>query len=109
VKKKAKSVDTKIDELTKVVVGGFSDLRKEMRGVRTELGEVRDELKGDIANLHNEMKEDMTGLRDEFKADMKFLRGDIDIMLDRHIGTFRKDYDDLAMRVKKLEQLVLTR
>ena len=35
------------------------------------------------------------------------LRGDIDIMLDRHIGTFRKDYDDLAARVKRLEQLVL--
>jgi len=28
-------------------------------------------------------------------------------MLDRHIGTFRKDYDDLAARVKRLEQLVL--
>ena len=35
------------------------------------------------------------------------LRGDIDIMLDRHIGTFRKDYDELAARVKRLEQLVL--
>ena len=31
----------------------------------------------------------------------------VDVMLDRHIGTFRKDYDDLAGRVKRLEQLVL--
>ena len=102
-KKREKSIDAKIDELTQTVAGGFAELRKEVRGVRNELSEVHDELKGDIADLHN----DMTGFRDEFKGDMKFLRGDIDIMLDRHIGTFRKDYDDLAARVKKLEQLVL--
>lgn len=103
-KKKEKDIDTKIDELAQTVASGFAGLRKEIRGVRSDLGEVHDELKGDIANLHNDIGE----LRDEFKADMKFLRGDIDIMLDRHIGTFRKDYDELAARVKKLEQLVLT-
>jgi hypothetical protein len=41
------------------------------------------------------------------RADLLHLRGDIDIMLDRHIATFRKDYDELAARVKHLEQLVL--
>jgi hypothetical protein len=46
-------------------------------------------------------------IRNEFKEDLVRLRGDIDIMLDRHIGTFRKDYDELAARVKRLEQLVL--
>ena len=69
-KKKEKDVDTKIDELARMVASGFTD-------------------------VHSEIHE----LRDEFKADMKFLRGDIDIMLDRHIGTFRKDYDELAARV----------
>jgi hypothetical protein len=53
------------------------------------------------------LKADLADLREEFKGDMIRLRGDIDIMLDRHIGTFRKDYDDLANRVKRLEQLVL--
>jgi len=52
-------------------------------------------------------KADLAELREEFKADMSHLRGDIDIMLDRHIGTFRKDYDDLAPRKNGLEQLVL--
>lgn len=75
--KKKKDIDEKIDELAQMVAGGFSETQNEIR-------EVRDELKGD----------------------MKFLRGDIDIMLDKHIGTFRKDYDDLARRVKKLEQRV---
>ncbi len=82
-KKKEKSVDAKIDELAGMVAQGFTDTQKEMR-------------------------DGLADLRDEFKSDMKFLRGDIDIMLDRHIGTFRKDYDELAARVKKLEQLVLT-
>ena len=83
-KKKEKNVDVKIDELARMVAQGFTDTQKEMH-------------------------EGFADLRSEFKGDMKFLRGDIDIMLDRHIGTFRKDYDDLAARVKKLEQLVLTR
>jgi len=77
-----KNIDTKIDELARMVAQGFTDTQKETRDGLAEL-------------------------QGEFKADMKFLRGDIDIMLDRHIGTFRKDYDDLAARVKKLEQLVL--
>ena len=53
------------------------------------------------------LKADLADLREEFKGDMIRLRGDIDIMLDRHIGTFRKDYDELAAGVKRLEQLVL--
>jgi hypothetical protein len=66
------------------------------RGARHEFKAVRQEFKADLADL-----------REEFKGDMIRLRGDIDIMLDRHIGTFRKDYDELAERVKRLEQLVL--
>lgn len=89
-KKKEKDMDTKIDELARMVASGFSETQKEMRDGMTDL------------------RDEMTDMRAEFRADMKFLRGDIDIMLDRHIGTFRKDYDELAARVKKLEQLVLT-
>lgn len=88
--KNGKDTDTKIDELARMVASGFTETQKETRD--------------GMADLHGEM----TDLRAEIKADMKFLRGDIDIMLDRHIGTFRRDYDELAARVKKLEQLVLT-
>lgn len=48
-------------------------------------------------------------MREEIHQENIKLRGDIDIMLDRHVGTFRKDYDELASRVKKLEELVLTK
>jgi SMC interacting uncharacterized protein involved in chromosome segregation len=77
---KGKDVDAKIDELAQMVASGFTE-------TQNEIHEIRDELKGD----------------------MKFLRGDIDIMLDKHIGTFRKDYDELTRRVKKLEQAVFAR
>jgi hypothetical protein len=76
------NIETKIDDLAGMVARGFTEVRAEMK----ELGEE---------------------LRSEFKAEMTHLRGDIDIMLDRHIGTFRKDFDELAARVKRLEQLVL--
>lgn len=79
---KEEGTDTKIDELARMVATGFTDTQKEMR-------------------------DGMAELRTEFKGDIAHLRADIDIMLDRHIGTFRKDYDDLATRVKKLEQHIL--
>jgi hypothetical protein len=52
---------------------------------------------------------ELAALRAEMatKDDLAHLKGDIDIMLDRHISTFRKDYDELAARVKRLEALVL--
>ena len=40
------------------------------------------------------------------KGDLTSLRNDIDIMLSRHIGTFRKDYDELASRVKRIEEAI---
>jgi hypothetical protein len=85
---KDKDIEAKIDDLAQMVARGFTEIRREM-ATKQDLADLRDEL------------------RDEFKADMGRLRGDIDIMLDRHIGTFRKDYDELAARVKRLEQLVL--
>jgi hypothetical protein len=51
-------------------------------------------------------KEDLAELRSELKADMERLRGDLDIMLDKHIGIFRKDFDELAARVKRLEMAI---
>jgi hypothetical protein len=61
-----------------------------------------DDLAQMVARGFMEIREDMAT-----KEDLVHLRGDIDIMLDRHIGTFHKDYDELAARVKRLEQLVL--
>ncbi|MEK7511154.1 MAG: hypothetical protein AAB582_02880 [Patescibacteria group bacterium] len=70
-----------------------------------------DELAGMIAQGFTELKQEIVEVRDVMatKSDLAHLRGDIDIMLDRHIGTFRRDYDELAARVKKLEEAVLAK
>jgi hypothetical protein len=88
---KDKDIEAKIDDLAEMVARGFTEVRGEMHDIREDMA----------------TKADLADLREEFKGDMIRLRGDIDIMLDRHIGTFRKDYDELAERVKRLEQLVL--
>ena len=82
-------IETKIDDLASMVARGFTENREDFKVVRDEMREMGDE-------LHT-----------EFKAEMNRLRGDFDIMLDKHIGVFRKDFDELAARVKRLEQLVL--
>jgi hypothetical protein len=81
---KDKDVEGKIDDLAQMVARGFTEIREDM-ATKADLAELREGFKGDMVRLHS----------------------DIDIMLDRHIGTFRKDYDELAARVKRLEQLVL--
>lgn len=90
---KGKDIDTKIDELAQMVAGGFSEVHEDMQHFESRIGSRIETIEKTYTT----------------KDDLVRLRGDIDIMLDRHIGTFRKDYDDLAMRVKKLEQLVLER
>ena len=65
------------------------------------------DIEAKIDDLAQMVARGFTEVRGEFKEDLFRLRGDIDIMLDRHIGTFRKDYYELAGRVKRLEQLVL--
>ena len=68
-----------------------------------------DDLAQMVANGFQEARDEMHQLRDEMHQENVRLRGDIDIMLDRHVGTFRKDYDELAGRVKRPEELVLTK
>jgi polyhydroxyalkanoate synthesis regulator phasin len=82
-------IEAKIDDLARMVADGFTEVRAEFKTVRAEMQEMGDEL------------------RSEFKSEMARLRGDLDIMLDKHIGVFRKDFDELAARVKRLEALVL--
>ncbi|MDO8408002.1 MAG: hypothetical protein Q7S95_02070 [bacterium] len=94
---KGKDIDTKVDELAQMVARGFMELQK---GMKEEFANVR----ADMAT-----KEELEELRQEMatKEDLTQLKGDFDIMLDKHIGIFRKDYDNLARRTKDLEVAVL--
>jgi len=98
-----KTLDTKIDELAQVVSTlsqtvekGFADMQKEIGSVRTDLTKEIEDLAQMTARGFIEMEENR-------KRDLVQLRGDVDVMLDKHIGEFRKDHDALAARVKDLE------
>lgn len=91
--KRKKDIDTKIDELAQMVAGGFSETHDDIGRVELRVERIEEKVESIEKNYLIE-------------ADLIRLRGDVDIMLDKHIGTFRKDYDDLAMRVKKLERRV---
>lgn len=73
--------------LARMVADGFADTANQIHEVRQ-----------DVSNLRAEMKADMAS-----KEDIASLRNEIDLMLDRHIGTFRKDYDELSARVKRID------
>ena len=86
-------IEGKIDDLARMVADGFTEVRAEFKAVRAEMATQED-----LAELRAEMAT---------KQDLAHLKGDLDIMLDKHIGVFRKDFDELAARVKRLEALVL--
>jgi hypothetical protein len=85
-----KEVEAKIDDLARMIADGFTEIRGELKELREEMA----------------TKDDLAELRSELKANMERLRGDLDIMLDKHIGIFRKDFDELAARVKRLEMAI---
>ena len=51
--------------------------KADIANLRTEIAEVRTELKEDMANLRSELKEDMANLRAELKEDMANLRAEL--------------------------------
>ena len=82
--KTGKKKETTINNLAGMVARGFGRVDERFEQVDKKIESVRSDIKGDIVELLS----------------------DIDIMLSRHIGTFRRDYDDLAARVKKLEEKI---
>ena len=91
--KKIDAVSKSVEKLAQATARGFeqtvtkNDLREGLCG-------LRDEIKNTYAT------------KEELKSEIKNLKDDIEVMLGKYIGTFRKDFDDLAMRVKKLEEKI---
>ena len=84
-----KKKEDKIDKLARMVADGFSNVGTRIDTIESKIGSMESRMatKDDLANLCNE----------------------IDIMLDRHIGTFRRHYEELAARVKKIEEYIFPR
>lgn len=52
---------------------------------------------------HMATKTDLTTLRAELRVE---IRSDVDVLLDQHLQTYMRRYDELARRVKELEAFV---
>lgn len=80
-----------IDDLAVMVQRGFAET-----ATKRELNELRDEIRNNYVT------------KAELKLEIKNLKDDIEVMISKYIGTFRKDFDELANRVRKLEEKVFT-
>ena len=85
---KMEAIDEKFDELAAMIARGFAEtaLKSDLHAVEERLSVI---------------EENYTT-----KDDLRAFGKNVDIMLDKHIGIFRKDYDDLAGRTKNLEKAV---
>ncbi len=65
-----------IDELRSEIGELRSEMKADIGELRSEIGELRAEMKADIAGLRAEMKADIAELRAEMKADIAELRAE---------------------------------
>ena len=91
-----------IDRLGRMVADGFAKTatKAEVATIREEVTTIREE----VTTLREEMV-----TKKELQTVLTAFRSDIDFLFERHIGTFRRDYDELARRVKKIEEAVFRR
>ncbi|MEK7567859.1 MAG: hypothetical protein AAB513_02990 [Patescibacteria group bacterium] len=82
-----------IDDLAVMVAKGFSDVGGEIAEIKSTMA-TKDDLKNFVT-------------KSELKLEIKNLKDDIEVMVGKYIGSFRKDFDNLASRVRKLEEKVL--
>ena len=79
-KQNDKFKDITLEQLAHMVATGFAQMatKEDLQELRSEFGELRNEMHAGFAHLSIEM--------------------------EKHIGAFRKDYNSLTRRVKKLEE-----
>jgi hypothetical protein len=78
--------EEKIDDLARMVARGFREV----------------DIRFDKIEHRLEVVEENYATKDDLLA----LSKNVDLMFDKHIGIFRKDYDELAARTKNLEKAV---
>lgn len=81
-------LEQKLDSLAISIAKGF-----ERMATKDDLANLREEMatKDDLAN-------GLASLRQEIKSD-------VDVLLDQHLQTYMKRYDELAKRVKNIEEV----
>ena len=100
-----KHMEARIDRFDQRLTTGFGEVRKEIRGLRAEMGGLRSEVKAEVSDLRTEMGElraEMGGLRTEVKADIGDLRaemGGLRTEVKAAIGDLRAEMGGLRTEV----------
>ena len=70
---------TTVEERLSRLEGVYDHLasKADVAGVKTQIADLRTELKGDIAGVRTELKADIEGLRGELKGDIAGLRAEL--------------------------------
>jgi chromosome segregation ATPase len=74
--------------------------KADIANVRTEIADLRTELKEDMANLRAELKEDMANLRAELKEDMVNLRAELKEDMANLRAELKEDMANLRAELK---------
>lgn len=83
-------LEKKVDNLAIAVKKGFDAVNVHITDVEHQMADVEHRMA---------TKDDLRALREEIGQD-------VDITLDKHLQTYMHRYDDLAERVKRLEEKV---
>ena len=94
-----------MDKWQQGVQASLDAFKTEMSQIRSEIGELRGEVKADIAELRSEVKADIAELRSEVKADIAAVNVRLDKQAD-HIVEVRGQIAVLSERMARVEERV---
>ena len=92
----------KIDNLERLMSKGFGRTEKLINGLTSEIDLLAASTAREFTAIRKEYAT-KTMVKNDLEKLRKDIYGDINHLLDKHIGAFRKDYDSLAERRKTLE------
>jgi hypothetical protein len=105
---KIDGLDAKIDNLIEKLDVKFEAIDKKFEAFDHKFEEKIDDLAAMTARGFAEVNDRFEVIEGNYatKDDLLALSKNVDLMLDKHIGAFRKDTNELAKRTKNLEKVV---
>jgi hypothetical protein len=105
---KIDGLETKIDNLIEKLDVKFEAIDEKFETFDLKFEEKIGELAAMTARGFAEVNDRLEVIEENYatKDDLLVLSKNVDTMFDKHIGIFRKDYNELATRTKNLEKVV---
>lgn len=94
-------------ENSKSVLATKSDLYELRNELKEDINELRNELKDDITAVRNELKEDINGLRIELKDDIATVRSELKGDINAVRNELKGDIAGLEVKIEKMRSDVI--